>query len=246
MFRFYFVILLNILRIPILIPRMIYMSNHTNIFSVERRYAMVRRIVRIIKRSAMIVTRGFGQENLPNEGGYIMFANHQGKYDALGVVHTHDKPCSVVMDEARSHMPVASQVIDMVEGKRLKKDDIRQSMRIIMEMAEEAAQGKKFLIFPEGGYDHNKNTVQEFKAGCFKSAVKAKVPIVPVALIDSYKAFEGFRIGPIRTQVHYLNPIPYEEYKDMKTTEIAEIVRQRIVSKIDEVLETRKKLWEVL
>lgn len=246
MYRFYFVIFLNLFRIPYLVPKMIHMASHRDEYSLERRYAVVRKIVRIIKQSAVILTRAFGVENLPKEGGYIMFANHQGKYDALGVFHTHEKPCSVVMDEARSHMLVASQVLDMVEGKRLKKDDVRQSMKIIMEMAEEAAEGKKFLIFPEGGYFHNKNTVQEFKAGCFKSAMKAKVPIVPVALVDSYKAFEGFRVGPIRTQVHYLKPIPYEEYKDMKTTEVSEIVRQRIIDKINEVLETRKKLWEVL
>ncbi len=241
MYRFYFVILINLFRIPYLVPKMSYMARHSDRYSEERRYELVRKIVRIIKRSAAIFTKSFGVENLPREGGYIMFANHQGKYDALGIFHTHLEPCSVVMDEARSHMPVASQVLDLVEGKRLKKDDIRQSMKIIMEMAEEAAEGRKFIIFPEGGYFHNKNTVQEFKPGSFKSAVKAKVPIVPVALVDSYKAFEGFRVGPIRTQVHYLPPIPYEAYKDMKTTEISELVRKQIMDKIEEVLEKRRK-----
>lgn len=245
MYRFYLTIILNLFRVPYLIPKLIYMSHHIEKYTLEYRYRLVRKIVRFIKRTANIWTKAFGKENLPKEGGYIMFANHQGKYDALGIVHTHDTPCSIVMDEKRSRGLVASQVLDLLEGKRLKKDDVRQAMRIILEMAEESAAGKRFLIFPEGGYYHNRNKVMEFKPGSFKSAMKAKVPIVPVALVDSYKAFEGFRIGSIHTQVHYLEPIPYEEYKDMKTIEVAEMVRQRIVDKIEEVLEARKKrFWK--
>ena len=35
-------------------------------------------------------------------------------------------------------------------------------------------------------------------------------------------------------QVHFLKPIFYEEYKDLKTTAIAELVRERIVKTIAE------------
>lgn len=241
MFRFYWVIFWNLFRVPYLGPSIVYMCKNPDKFTVEERYSMIKRIVRAIKSVGAIFTRAYGQENLPKEGGYIMFANHQGKYDALGVFHTHKEPCSFVMDEARSHMLVVNQVIQLCDGKRMSLTDVRQSMGIIMEMAEEAAKGKRFLIFPEGGYFHNRNNVKEFKPGSFKSAMKAKVPIVPVALVDSWKAFEGFRVGVVRTQVHYLTPITYKEYKGMKTVEVAELVRQRIVDKIDEVLDARKK-----
>ncbi len=50
---------------------------------------------------------------------------------------------------------------------------------------------------------------------------KAKCPIVPVALIDTYKAFDTGSIEPLTVQVHFLKPMYYDEYKDMKTTEIA-------------------------
>ena len=82
---------------------------------------------------------------------------------------------------------------------------------------------------------NNKNKVCDFKAGSFKIALKSKAPIIPIALIDSYKVFNSFHIGPITTYVHYLKPITYEEYKDMKTTDIAALVKQRIQEKIDEV-----------
>ena len=65
--------------------------------------------------------------------------------------------------------------------------------------------------------------------------MKSKVPIVPVVLIDSYKVFNSFHLGPIKTYVYYLEPINYEEYKNLKTQEIADLVKSRIESKIKEV-----------
>lgn len=66
--------------------------------------------------------------------------------------------------------------------------------------------------------------------------MRAKAPIVPVALIDSYRAFEEWTLKPVVTQVHFLKAIPYDEYKNMSTAEIANVVRDRIVNTIQEVL----------
>ena len=64
--------------------------------------------------------------------------------------------------------------------------------------------------------------------------MKAKCPIVPVALIDTYKAFDTGSAEPLTVQVHFLKPMHYEEYKDMKSTEIAAEVRKRVEATIQE------------
>ena len=38
---------------------------------------------------------------------------------------------------------------------------------------------------------------------------------------------------PVSVQMHYLKPIPYEEYKDLKTVKIAELVKSRIQECLD-------------
>jgi 1-acyl-sn-glycerol-3-phosphate acyltransferase len=58
--------------------------------------------------------------------------------------------------------------------------------------------------------------------------MNAKCPIVPVALVDSFKAFDTNSIKKLTVQIHYLPPLYYEEYKGMKSTEIAELVSSRI------------------
>ena len=78
------------------------------------------------------------------------------------------------------------------------------------------------------------NKLRPFKGGTFKSAVKAKCPIVPCALIDSFKPFDQNSIAPVTVKLIYLPPIYYEEYAQMKTTEIAEIVKRRIEEAIEE------------
>ena len=56
---------------------------------------------------------------------------------------------------------------------------------------------------------------------------------MPVALIDSFKPFDTNTIQPVTVQVHFLKPVLYEEYKNMKTTELAALVQERIQKTID-------------
>ena len=235
MLRFVKVILWNLPR-AYMIPRMAYRARHGEKYSEEECYRYAQLAIRRMMRAGHISTQKYGTEHLPEEGGYMMFPNHQGKYDALGIMYAHEKPCSVVIDDAKSHGVLVKQFIDLIHGKRLVKNDPRQSVRIIRELTEDTKKGRRFIIFPEGGYHKNHNAVGEFKAGSFKSAVKAKVPIIPVALVDSYRAFEEWSLRPVVTQVHFLKAIPYDEYKNMSTAQIAVMVRDRIVSTIQEVL----------
>ena len=73
----------------------------------------------------------------------------------------------------------------------------------------------------------------EFHGGSFRCALKAKCPVVPIAFIDSFKVLDQKGSKPVTVQMHYLEPIGYEQYKDMKTVELAELVKSRIQACID-------------
>ena len=113
------------------------------------------------------------------------------------------------------------------------REDVRQAMQVIINVTKEVKKGRNYLIFAEGTRSKNGNHVGTFKGGSFKSATKAQCPIVPVALVDSFKPFDTNTIRPVTVQVHFLEPIYYEEYKDKKTTEIAAEVQKRIQQVID-------------
>lgn len=228
MFRFYYVVIISIFHEIYYLLRMNHIIRNKEHYSPEHRYAIVRNVVRFIKINGCIFTKSYGTENLPKEGGYIMFPNHQGKYDACGIMYTHKKRCSFVIDKKKANMPILKQILALSDSLPMEIDNVRQSIGVIKEVADRVKNGERFFIFPEGGYKNNRNNLQDFKAGCFKSALMAKCPIVPVVLVDSWKVFNYIGLGHVRTKVFYLPAIPYEEYKDMKTHEIADMVKVRI------------------
>ena len=125
---------------------------------------------------------------------------------------------------------------------------MRQGLTVINQVAKEVKAGRRYILFPEGKYvTRNKNKMSEFKKGCFKISLMSKTPIVPVALVNSYKVFNGVSLPTIvKTQVHFLEPIPYEEYKDMKTYEISDLVKSRIQENLEEVVKKRKLRHDVM
>ena len=240
MIRFLYVILMNLFRAPYMIPRMRHYAEHPETYSEEECYALARHAIDIMKGTGAIRTVATGTENLPREGGYILYPNHQGKYDALGIIHTHDRPLSFIVDDKVSHGMLIKEFTDLLHGGRIHLDDMRQTLELFKERAAAIAGGQRCIIFPEGVYTRGKgNTLEEFKPGSFKLAKMAKVPIIPVVLYDSYKVFNSLIPGPITTYVRYLSPIYYEEYARMKTIEIAEKVKLLIQNGLDEMAAER-------
>ena len=115
----------------------------------------------------------------------------------------------------------------------LDREDVRQAMQVIIEVTKQVKKGRNYLIFAEGTRSKNGNRLGTFKGGSFKAASKARCPIVPVALIDSFKPFDTNTIKPVTVQVHFMKPLLYEDYKEMKTTEIAALVEKRIQETIN-------------
>jgi len=237
MWRMNYSIVVNLPRLPKILETMHRMADRPDLYSDQEKYDYVKNVVvHLMKRTGFIRTQGFGLENLPKENGYILYPNHQGKYDAYSLIDVHEKQLTAVMDREMSYFVLINEIMETLQGKRLDLKDTRQALRVIKAVAEEVKQGRNYVIFPEGAYDNQKrNTLWDFKPGCFKAATKAAAPIVPTVLIDSYKAYNSWTVLPVRTQVHYLPPLYYEDYKDMNTTQIAAEVKTRIQKKLTEL-----------
>ena len=228
MTRLVYVILVSFPFVIYYMLRSHYVSNHMEDYTELQRYTMVQNMIRIMKKNGRIHTKVFGVDNLPKEGGYVMYPNHQGKYDALGIISAHKEPCTFVIDEKRAELPIANEVATLLKASRLDKSNPRNQVKTIQEIIRQISDGRRYIIFPEGGYEGNSNDVDEFLPGTFKCSVRTHTPIIPVALIDSYKVFGINSLKKVGTEVHFLKPLYYEEYQKMSTVQIAEVVRKRI------------------
>ncbi|MBD5399844.1 MAG: 1-acyl-sn-glycerol-3-phosphate acyltransferase [Treponema sp.] len=235
MLRFFYLIVISFpIIIFFVIASHIYACNPKK-FDEKQCFCLAKRMIYILKKISRIETAVSGLENLPKDGGYMMISNHQGKYDALGIMYAHETPCQVVMDLKKSKMIVANEYIMMVHGKRLDRTNPRQQIRTMQEVEQDIKQGKKILIFPEAGYTNNKNMIQCFYPTPFKYAKRTRRPIVPIVIYDSWKPFTINSIRKIKTQVHFLKPLNYDEIQDLSAEQIRDIVVDRIQDKLNQI-----------
>lgn len=231
-------IILIVLRILYLIPYwlLVLVPRYCNTtkYSHEQRYAFMKEKVTIVNKKARVTVECHGLENLPSESGYLMTPNHQGLEDPVAIVQTHPTPARAIVKKELTKVFLMKDIITILSCIPMDRSDVRGSVRIIREASNAIKEGQNFFVFPEGTRAKQENGMLDFKGGTFKIATSAKAPIVPVAIIDSYKVFDTGSIKPVTVQLHYLPPIYYEEYKDMSTNEIAEMVQSIIKKCIDE------------
>ena len=240
--RFRFVVLRSFFRMLWMVFQAKYYHRHREKYDEIFRYRHVQKMVTYLRKNAKTESIVTGEEKLPKEGGYIMYANHQGKYDAIGILSYREKPCSVLIEIKSSRVFSTNEAVALLDGIRIDQRRPRQQVKCLRQLGEEVRdKGRVFLVFPEGKWGKNRNTLQEFHDGCFYSAMIAKCPIVPVALIDSWKSMNSNRVfGRVTTEIRYLDPIPYSEYESMSRAEICELVRSRIQAEMDRALSARE------
>lgn len=235
-------ILLMVIRNLIFVPyawfKLCYYAGHVDKYSEEERYRLLKYIDYKANKGGNVQIDVYGLENIPKENGFMFFPNHQGLYDVLAVVQACPVPFSVVAKKEIGDIPFLKQVFACMKAYMIDREDVRQAMQVIIDVTNEVKKGRNYLIFAEGTRSKEGNKPGAFKGGSFKSATKAKCPIIPMALIDAFKPFDTNSIKPVKVQVHFLKPMYYEEYKDMKTTEIAAEVKRRIEETIREYSES--------
>lgn len=231
--RIIFMVIRNILLVPYMWIKLCYYASHVDNYPEITRFKLLKYIVKRANKGGNVTIETYGRENIPDKSGFMFFPNHQGLYDVLAIVEACPRPFSVVAKKEVANVPLLKQTFACMKAYMIDRDDVRQSMQVILDVTEQVKKGRNYLIFAEGTRSRDGNKLLDFKGGSFKSATKAKCPIVPIALIDSFKPFDTNSIAPVTVQVHFLKPLYYDEYKDMKTTEIAKEVKRRIEEEIE-------------
>ena len=200
---------------------------------------MYRHIQYILKRAVKggnVTLQVTGLENIPTEGGFLLYGNHQGLFDVLAVAATCDRPLGAVLKKELKDVPLIKQICSCTKSFPMDREDVRQSLTVIQNVTREVTEGRNYLIFPEGTRSKLGNQMLEFHHGSFRCAVRSKCPVIPIALVDSFKVLDRKGSKPVTVQIHYLPPIYYEEYKEMNTKDLALLVHNRIEEKVKSCL----------
>lgn len=233
MSRIILMVLRNLFRVPGLFFKLWHYAKHTDRYPEEEKWAHIHRIMGYAVASGNIDLKVTGKENLPAQNGFLMYGNHQGMFDVVALAADCERPLAAVLKKELRDVPLLKQIRECTHSFAMDREDVRQSLTVIKGVTEELLKGRNILIFPEGTRSRNGNVMGEFHGGSFKPALKAKCPIVPLCFVDSYKVLDQKGCGNVSVQMHYLKPIAYEEYKDLKTPELAALVKSRIQEVLD-------------
>lgn len=235
--RILLMVLRNITRVPGAYIKLCKYAKNPDKYTEEEMYNHIRYIMNMGITSGNIDFQVYGADNVPTEGGFMMYGNHQGMFDILAIIVGCKVPMGAVLKKELKNIPFLKQIVACTKSFPMDRGDVRQSMTVIQAVTKEVKRGRNYLIFPEGTRSRKGNQMLEFHAGSFRPALKAKCPIQPVAFIDSYKVLDQKGCDPVTVQVHFLEPIPYEEFKDMNTNELAEMVHNRIETVVNKYSE---------
>lgn len=231
--RIVLMVLRNITKVPGLYSKLCRYAKNPDAYPEQERWDHIRHILNLAVKSGNLELQVSGIENIPAPGDpFMMYANHQGLFDIVAIASTCPTPLGAVLKKELQGIPFVQQVIDCTKSFPMDRDDVRQSLTVIQNVTEELKNGRSYIIFPEGTRSKNGNQMGDFHGGSFRCAIKAKCPILPVALIDSFKVFDQKGSAHLSVQLHYLPLIPYEEFEGLKATEVAALVKERIAQTI--------------
>ena len=231
--RLALIVFRNITKLPGAYWKLCRYAKHPERYPEEEKWKHIQYIMGLGANSANVDLQVFGKENIPRKNGFMLYGNHQGMFDVVAIAATCDAPLAVVYKKELRSVPLLKQIYACTNSFAMDREDVRQSLTVIQSVTKEVLSGRNYVIFPEGTRSKSGNQMGPFHGGSFRCAVKAKCPIVPMAFIDSYRVLDQKGSDHMMVQLHYLQPIPYEEYKDLKTVELAELVKARIQAVID-------------
>lgn len=133
-----------------------------------------------------------GRENLLNTGTSVYMGTHKSYLDIVIMIALVDEPLTFIGKAEVDGIPFIRQWFNSIGGFLMNREDIRQSFTVILEAIERLNDGYSVAIFPEGTRTIGKE-MGEFKAGSFKLATKTNLPIVPIAMQNTFKLLEEKR-----------------------------------------------------
>ena len=232
--RIVMMVLKNLPRVPGAWFKLCNYAKYTDEYPEAEKWKHIQYILKQAIWGGTVDVQVTGLENIPAEGGFMMYANHQGMFDVLAIAATCHRPMGAVLKKELYNVPLLHQIALCTNSFAMDREDVRQSLTVIQGVTEEVKKGRAYLIFPEGTRSKMGNEMLPFHGGSFRCATKSKCPVLPIALVDSYKVLDQKGSGRLSMQLHYLPAIPYEEYAALKPAELAELVRSRIEAKIKE------------
>lgn len=165
-----------------------------------------------------------GAERIP-PGTVIFAANHTSSADAPAIVGAIPRRIAILLKRSLFAYPIVGQAFHLARFIPVDRFNRDSAITSLEKATESLKSGQSFLIYPEGTRSPD-GRLQEFKKGTAVMAIKAGVPLVPVACSNAHRIMKKreLRIYPGEILVEFLSPLDSTQY----SFEQRELLNQRL------------------
>ncbi len=163
-------------------------------------------------RAVGVRVRVAGTERIPS-GTCLFIANHTSTADAPAVVGAIPRRIAILLKQSLFRYPIVGQAFDLAQFIPVDRSKQESAIASLEKAIEAMRGGQSFLIYPEGTRSPD-GRLQEFKKGAVVMAIKAGVPIVPIACSGAHRIMRkrSLEIHAGEILVEFLVPIDASQY----------------------------------
>lgn len=135
-----------------------------------------------------------GEENVPKDEPVLYIGNHRSFFDVVVTYARCPGLTGYIAKDGVNKVPIFRIWMKRLHCIFLKRDDMKEGLKVILKAIEYVKSGISICIFPEGTRNKDKDnptSLLPFKEGSFKIAIKTGCKIVPMALIGTADILEN-------------------------------------------------------
>nr|WDD38970.1 1-acyl-sn-glycerol-3-phosphate acyltransferase [Fagopyrum tataricum] len=130
--------------------------------------------------------------------------------------------------------PLFGQLYVLANHLRIDRSNLQASIKSMKETGDEVIKNNlSIMIFPEGTRSED-GRLLPFKKGFVHLAIQTRLPIVPIVMTDTHRAWRkgSLRVRPTPITVKFLPPIRTNDWVSEKVNEYVDLVHNEYVSNL--------------
>jgi len=193
-------------------------------------HSFCRTILRVVT-SVFFDLKVTGQENVPSEGGVLLLVNHQSFLDPPCVGVQMKRPLSYLAKSELFEAPFFGKLIPLLNAYPVRQG--AGDVGAVRETIKRLKEGHILTVFPEGSRTPD-GEMLPLQPGFALVVRKAGVPIIPVAINGTYRAWPKGKMffTPTPVRVKFGKPL---DIGHLKADQMVPIVEREIRKLLDEL-----------
>jgi len=165
---------------------------------------------------------------------YIIISNHQSHYDIITLVTTLGIQFRWIIKKEILKLPIFGYALYASRNIFIDRSNTTSAIERINKGFDRLPNGVSVMVFAEGTRSPD-GQIHEFKKGGFITAVRLKIPILPVTINGSRRVMRkgSFTLKPGKIQVVIGDPIDTSSYTTDTVQELIGKTRQAIIANFD-------------